>query len=896
MAIVEDEVRHGSEEENEIEVVVEEDDADQDSDDSDDDDDEEAIEKKVADLEQRIADDPYNYNDHIDLIQALWSLSELDRWRAAFDRLQKLSLLRAEHWLLRLQTEETLAHSPQSREHIATLFQQATLDCYSIPILSEWCSWSLSAGEAGWARAQLEEMLSRAGADPLSGKIFWDAKLELEKAKLETMNEEDPDYKDQRKRVLWCLEEAVSRPLLRSEEAWPQMQELALAMYDQEYVDKVKKQHDAALEYLQKITPFEDRLLTTEDAEEKCKIYQEYIDTVKELSREDKYSECDSKGILKVLYDRATTECLSCEASHGLLLAFVRHARNTSSRATIHRVLDACVRRCARKATFWTLKMQQAEHEGKGFDEVKSIFETALSKGMESYKQAEALWLSYLEQTRRRTDFATQDHVDRLRRTFRLAWDSLAEAWGEEANDCEVPLFWARLEYKRIKDPAQGKEIFEEIFKYGENKTLSKYWEALINLERTRDPPAPERKLRDLHKRALRSVNDYPPAVARLWTDYERDYGQLATSVECAELCEEKLKEWRESYQAMKDKMLGQKQKGKQNPNKKSKLDNKKKKDEKNKGKRKSDSSENTEVKRKKDADMEVDAPDEEGDTGGGVKRSHDEVEGEKKDNKRQRRDSSSDTGASGREACTLFVSNLEFKVNEQNLRKKLSEYGDIVSMRVKAGVKAFGGSICYCQYKSPESVDKAIKHDRTPLDGRPMFLSRYSANKSKPTFKYAMTAERNKLFVRNLPFSHCTKEALTEIFGKFGKLKDVRVVTFKDGKPKGLAYIDYEDEKPATEALEKTNGLLVADRNIEVAVSAPPPRQEPGTSLALGLPKRDTGGGMRRTQLSSFIPRVLQTASASTSAAKPAANGSHSNGDKRPLSNTDFRQLLLKK
>lgn len=239
-----------------------------------------------------------------------------------------------------------------------------------------------------------------------------------------------------------------------------------------------------------------------------------------------------------------------------------------------------------------------------------------------------------------------------------------------------------------------------------------------------------------------------------------------------------------------------------------------------------------------------------------------------------------------------MFVSNLEFKVNEQNLRDKLSEYGDIVSLRVKAGVKAFGGSICYCQYKSPESVDKALKHDRTPLDGRPMFLSRYSSKKSKPTFKYPLIAENNKLFVKNLPYSHCTKDALTDIFDKFGKLKDVRIVTFKDGKPKGLAYVDYEDESSASEAIKNTNGLMVGDRKIEVAISAPPPKQEPSTST-LGLPKRDTGGGMRRTQLSSFIPRVLQQA-ASTS---KASNGNQSNGDtKRPLTNADFKNMLLNK
>ncbi|XP_032526372.2 squamous cell carcinoma antigen recognized by T-cells 3 [Danaus plexippus] len=886
MAIVEDEVRNGSEEENEIEVVVEEDDLDQDSEDSDDDDDDEAVEKKVADLEQKIAEDPYNYNDHIDLIQALWTLSELDRWRAAYDRLQRLSLLRAEHWLLRIQTEETLAHSPQSREHIAKLFQQATLDCYSIPLLSEWCSWSLSAGEAVSARDQLEEVLRRAGADPLSGKIFWDAKHELEKAKLETMNEDDPEYKEQQQRILWCLEEAVSRPLLRGEEAWPLLQEYVLQVHDQEYLDQVKKQHEAAIEYLQKITPYEDKLLTIEDIDEKCKIYQDYIDTVIDLSKEKRYVDCDSNGILKVLYDRATTECISCEASHDLLLALAKHVQAISSRATIHRIHDLCTRRCPRRHTFWVLKMQQAEHEEKSFEEVKSLFETALSKGMETYKEAEKLWMSYLEYIRRATSFDNKEHVDRLRRTFRLAWDSLAEAWGDEANDCEVPLFWARLEYKQIKDPVQGKEIFEEIFKYGENKTLSKYWEALIHLEVNRDPPV-NKRLRDLHRRALRSVSDYPPAVARLWSDYERDCGGLSTLVECQEMCERKLKEWRDNYQAMKEKMLGYKQKGKQQTNKKIKIDKAKTVHQKsNKGKRKSDNtSEEVKVKRKKDDNMDVDESEKDGDSG--VKRPHDDND-HVIETKRPRKDSSSED-AVGREACTLFVSNLDFKFNENNLRNKLSEFGEIVSMRVRAGVKAFGGSICYCQYKTTESVDEALKHDRTALDGRPMFLSRYSSKKTKPTFKYAMTTEKNKLFVRNLPFSHCTKEALAEIFDKYGKLNDIRIVTFKDGKPKGLAYIDYEDEESASVALSKTNGLLVKDRNIEVAVSAPPPK---GETNVLGSVKRDVGGGMRRTQLSSFIPRVLQTPSTSKS-----SNANTSNGDsKKPLSNSDFRSLLLNK
>ncbi|XP_041972397.1 squamous cell carcinoma antigen recognized by T-cells 3 [Aricia agestis] len=878
MAIVEDEVRNGSEEENEMEVVPEDDDADQDSDDSDDEDEEdseEALEKKVADLEEHLAIDPYNYDDHIELIQALWSLTELDRWRSAFERLQQLTIIKPEHWLLRLQTEETLAHSEESKEKINNLFLEATIDCYSIPILSEWCSWAMNAGDTDKIRLQLDEVLKRAGADPLSGKIFWDAKIEMEKAKLESMNVEDPEYKDQRDRVVWSVEEAASRPLLRGEDAWALVEELQHTCSE-----KMKKQHEAAMEYLQKITPYEDKLLTIEDVEEKCKIYQEYIDSVKNLAEVDKFAECDSNGILKVLYDRATTECLSCEAVHDLLLAFVRHVQKVSSRDTIRRVLDICTRRCSTKATFWVLKMQQAEHEEKSFDEVKSIFEVALSKGMESYKQSETLWMSYLEYSRRRTNFDNEAEVDRLRRTFRLAWDSLAEAWGEEANDCEVPLFWARLEYKLMKNPKQGKEIFEEIFKYGENKTLSKYWEALVSLEVS----CGGRRLRELLARALRCVADYPPAVARLWTDHERDHGDLRTLRDCQLQCEIKLKEWRDNYQAMKEKMMGNKQKGKGKGNEKGKQGNKRTKEAPNKGKRKlDDKAESSEGKRKKEV-MEVDVQEKDGRVG--LKRTHDNEDDESTASKRLREESESASGS--REECTLFVSNLEFKVNEDNLRKKLSEYGTIVSMRVKAGVKAFGGSICYCQYTSPSAVEKAVKDDRTPLDGRPMFLSKYSAKKGNPTFKYATEKEQNKLFVRNLPFAHCTKEALAKVFDKYGKLRDVRIVTFKDGKPKGLAYIEYEDEKSAAEALSKTNGMLLGDRNIDVAISAPPQRAaEPAT---LGQPKRDVRGGMRRTQLSNLIPSVLQKPSTSQ-----AANGSTNGAEKKTLTNSDFRSLLLK-
>ena len=52
----------------------------------------------------------------------------------------------------------------------------------------------------------------------------------------------------------------------------------------------------------------------------------------------------------------------------------------------------------------------------------------------------------------------------------------------------------------------------------------------------------------------------------------------------------------------------------------------------------------------------------------------------------------------------------------------------------------------------------------------------------------------RRLSFFIGLPFT-CTKTDIENIFKPYGALKDVRVVTFRNGHSKGLAYVDFEDE-----------------------------------------------------------------------------------------------------
>ena len=59
---------------------------------------------------------------------------------------------------------------------------------------------------------------------------------------------------------------------------------------------------------------------------------------------------------------------------------------------------------------------------------------------------------------------------------------------------------------------------------------------------------------------------------------------------------------------------------------------------------------------------------------------------------------------------------------------------------------------------------------------------------------QYSTGLEKRKLFIRGLSYS-TTSEQLEELFSEHGKVSSVRMVTYRSGQPKGLAYVEYEEE-----------------------------------------------------------------------------------------------------
>jgi RNA recognition motif-containing protein len=80
-------------------------------------------------------------------------------------------------------------------------------------------------------------------------------------------------------------------------------------------------------------------------------------------------------------------------------------------------------------------------------------------------------------------------------------------------------------------------------------------------------------------------------------------------------------------------------------------------------------------------------------------------------------------------------------------------------------------------------------------------------------------------IYVGNLPYS-ATQEELTALFGKFGQVNSVKVVTDKfSGKSRGYGFVEMADEAGGSDAIAKLNGQDFNGR--ELRVSAAKPREQ---------------------------------------------------------------------
>lgn len=127
----------------------------------------------------------------------------------------------------------------------------------------------------------------------------------------------------------------------------------------------------------------------------------------------------------------------------------------------------------------------------------------------------------------------------------------------------------------------------------------------------------------------------------------------------------------------------------------------------------------------------------------------------------------------------SIFLSNLGFDVTKEQI---IAAFPDLNIKDVKLIVEPGGRSkgFGYAELSKPSEVEEALKLDRRPINGRPVFIKKVLRDKNvRSAFKYSEGKESNKIFIKGLPFD-TSKDELQLLFATFGTIKDIRLVTKK--------------------------------------------------------------------------------------------------------------------
>jgi len=101
-----------------------------------------------------------------------------------------------------------------------------------------------------------------------------------------------------------------------------------------------------------------------------------------------------------------------------------------------------------------------------------------------------------------------------------------------------------------------------------------------------------------------------------------------------------------------------------------------------------------------------------------------------------------------------------------------------------------------------------------------------------------------SKVFVGNLDFN-TTRDEVQSLFSQVGAVRDVFLPNDREtGRPRGFAFVEFENDEDAAKAIEKFNGYELGGRALRVNAAEDRPRRSGGGGGGYGGGGYGGGGG----------------------------------------------------
>lgn len=799
---------------------------------SDDDEEVREQEERVKQLEEQLSNNLYLYGTHVELVNIYRTMGELSSMREAYARFSKVFPLTSTLWLDWLRAESEVATTKEQKEELLKLFSQAVEDYISVDIWIQYIDIAMTISPS-LARTVTEKGLTKVGLHVTQGAVIWEYLRELEAAELATHTPGTDAFNIHLSKLIDVFKRQLSVPLRDMHKTYNEWKELAKNFPADYNIDTKPLEwgYKTALKKLETYEKFETELEKV-DGDDVYSVYKKYIGSISDPSTK------------FCLYERAVEKCC---LSPAVWIDYCQFASNIGKEAL--NVSKRALRNVTWDRDLWIMRLRLLERFEASYADALLCFEEAVV-AIPVHENLE-LWLSFLDYANR------TKHIDanQLEKLFTQAIESV------EIYDTSYKIlrFQAELYSASYGTQEKSQTIWKNILSITENREKAYFWLEYINLEIRRGTL---KEARQAFGRAITSCKDNPTCVADAWMMFERTNGTLEEVLVCTEKCKKVYSTLQTTeYFKVPAEVDGSS----------------------TKRSRKNDN--NTSNKRQKT--------------------SHDGIVSLRNKNipTKEERFRNSDNYNRKRPEISrppnldvnksVFVSNLSSKTDAENLQFMFPNGVATVIYDRNGESRCFG----YVEFVSEEEVPTAIARDREPLYGRPVFVSKCKAegkssgeDTSTTQFKYSTQAETNKLFIRGLSYS-TTEDKLLDVYRPLGA-NAVRIVTQRSGQSKGLAYVEFSDDTHAKQAMERTDGLEIDGRTVNVSISAPPVRKADNImGNRIGLSEFKDRKSKSRLQVP-FVPRSVVVKTQEGTTRDDGSGDANANVVKK--SNADFRQMLL--
>ena len=814
-----------------METELEEDsDVDSEEDDADIEDskeDEETV-KKISELNQTLFDNPYDYSAHLELVNLLRKTDNFTQLRSARKAFSEKYPLTGDLWIQWIEDEIKVISSDEEKAYIVELFEKGLKDYVSVDLWLEYCQFKIGDMAAADGVKKIRDVFERAlvscGRNVARGSLIWDAYREFEAVCLTMSGDKDSEtFNSQNKRMLGVFKRQLGVPLLGMEETLNEYKK----MTNDSVEDSISSSFKKAKSMLDKRVEFETKLKDIQDGKT-LELYNEYI----EFEKKEK-----DPVMIQQLFERAISDhCL-----HGPL--WTNYLLYLEANLNIPDVCLGVYNRAIRNVPWckdiWCDYLRALERFKQPHSDIRDIFEQSLSGGFQESGAFLDLWLCFLDYMRRRAVW--EKDVTPTMSDLRTAFERANEHLGKIQDDptFQVSKYWANLEADQFGMMDSARKIWTEITAADPFKSST--WLEYIILEKLYGD---KKHLRKAYQRAVEKTYDNPEAVIQSFLQFEREEGSLESFEQARKLGTNKMIKVtaaREKENALKE--------GDENQKKLKREEKKKDKSKQNgSGKWQWGNGENVSNGEKQTsqesngfkvpAAKKVVPPPPGFKSPSGAKAVPPPPgfkEGSKRDaqhlseednyqGKRPKYDESDAPSEEDKKQRTVFISNLGFTVTEDELRDFMSSTGLVTDVRLVKKPTGQSKGYAFVEFDQNQTAQAALKRDNEFLNGRPVYISECDPSK-KREFKYDTGLEKNKLFIGNLDPA-VTRAELIECFSKFGKVREARIPVKRNGEPKGIAFLEYEDEVSAASAIVRADNMTLKTKAIKVALSNPPERK----------------------------------------------------------------------